>query len=188
LVSSGSKVRFVCMNARTTRGGGLLFFVVLSASAAGCASGSQNARAATTPEAAAEMCVGVPEPERSRPEFLQSGEIEAVRPFMGERHYIKFSEPELRGAELFVRSSPGMTKEWIARVVRCHVAWLESRGLTAMHGFEDPLVVGDPAVSFSGTETGFVVRIAGRNKAEGEEILRRAQRLVQAPQAAAVRD
>jgi hypothetical protein len=94
---------------------------------------------------------------------------------MGEHRYIKFTEPELRGAEIWVRSFPGMTKQWLARVLRCHAA-TESAS-TAIPS--DPFVVGEsPDVLVLETDTGFVIRVAGHDKAEGLEILRRANLLV----------
>jgi hypothetical protein len=130
-------------------------------------------------EAAAQACVGVPESDRQRPPFLRSSGIEGVRAYMGERRYIKFSEPELRGAEIIVRATAGATKQWVARVVRCHVAYCTMFAPTAADLEDDPLLVGDPNVSFDETETGFVVRIAGHDRAEGKEILRRATRLTE---------
>jgi hypothetical protein len=43
--------------------------------------------------------------------------------------------------------------------------------------FDDPLVVGTPEVSLAQTSDRIVLRIAGRDDAQGEEILRRAERL-----------
>jgi hypothetical protein len=148
----------------------------VSFAVAGCASSSRDVAA---PDQMADICRGVPDMERQRPTFLQSSGIESVRPFMGEQHYVKFTLPQLRGADIFVRAGPGVTKQWVARVLRCHVAWRDAAGLSNQDGFEDPSTVDRPDLSFIETETGFVVRIAGHDKAEGEEILRRAQRLTE---------
>lgn len=158
----------------------LLFVVAgFAASAHGCATSVQPEHPHATPEAVAQLCAGIPEAERERPSCMRPDGIAGVRPLMGEHHYIKFSEPELRGAEIAVAASPGTTKQWIARVTRCHMAWADVLGAAAREPYEDPLLAGQPEVSFAETETGFVVRIAGRNKAEGEEILRRAQLLTE---------
>jgi hypothetical protein len=91
---------------------------------------------------------------------------------MGEHRYIKFTEPELRGADIYVRSSVGLTRQWLSRVLHCHAARQSTQPLSQE---DDPFVVGVSDISVLETETGFVVRVVGRDRAEGEEILRRAQ-------------
>jgi hypothetical protein len=125
-----------------------------------------------------EFCAGVPEADRARPIYFRSTEIAGVRPYIGERKYIKFTEPELRGAEIVERPATGTTRQAVASAVRCHIAWRDSLGPAAQTDYEDPIAVGTPAVSFSETETAFIVRIAGSDEKQGEEILRRARLLV----------
>jgi hypothetical protein len=110
--------------------------------------------------------------------MLQPPELEGVRQSMGEQRYIKFTRQELRGAELLVRPSPGVSKQWIARVIRCHVAYHELPGTNASQALAEPLFVDDAQVTFDETETSFVIRIQGATTSQGEEILSRAQRLV----------
>jgi hypothetical protein len=149
--------------------------------ASGCVSSSAApvSRAQTTTDRVAELCAGIPGPERERPTCLQAAGIEAVRPFMGEQPYLKFSKPELRGAEIIVRTSPGVTKHRVARGIRCHVAWHDEVGPGFREGFEDPLFVGLPRLTFGETQAGFVIRVEGHDKTEGEEILRRAEELTE---------
>jgi hypothetical protein len=132
-----------------------------------------------------ELCAGVSEADRARPVYFRSTEIAGVRPYIGEHKYIKFTEPELRGAELVERAVTGTTKQAVASAVRCHMAWRDSLGPAAQTDYEDPIAVGTPAVSFSETETAFIVRIAGNDEKQGEEILRRARLLVDASRAVA---
>jgi hypothetical protein len=131
-----------------------------------------------TPDEVASACAGVPDVERDHPSMLQRPELEGVRESMGEQRYIKFSRQELRGAELLVRPTPGVSRQWIARVIRCHVAYSDLPGAAAPRIMPDPLLVDEANVTFDETETAFVIRIQGTNKTEGEEILARAQRLV----------
>jgi hypothetical protein len=163
---------------RAQTAAGLLVSGWLSVSVGGCTpSSASSATPKATPDQVAAICSGIPEKEWQRPIFFQASDIEGIRPFMGERRYIKFTLPELRGADIFVRAGPGITKQWVARVIRCHVAWHDVYGPASQESFEDPLVVGRPDLSFMDNEIGFVIRIAGHDKAEGEEILRRAQML-----------
>jgi hypothetical protein len=156
--------------------GPMVFGLVLIASAGACEHPATS-RVATADEVA-NLCAGVPDAERDHPSMLQPPELESVRRSMGERHFIKYSVPELRGAELLVRPSPGVSRQWIARVIRCHVAYRDLPGTRVPETAADPLLVDNAEVSFGETETSFVIRIQGSTMSEGEEILARAQRLV----------
>lgn len=124
---------------------------------------------------AADLCAGLPGVEQERPSFLRADGIEAVRPVTAESSSTRFAEPELRGVDIVLRPSSTVTKPWVARVLRCHLADPVSVALSGR--FEDPLVVGTPAVTVDQTSDRLVLRIAGRDGAEGEEILRRAEQL-----------
>ena len=145
---------------------------------AGCGL-SSGPRHIATPEEMANLCAGVPDGEREHPSVLRPPELEGVREAMGERRLIKTSIQELRGAELVVRASPGMTKQWMARVLRCHIAYRDQTpAAMPAETFPDPLMVDRAEVTFDETETGFLIRIRGANKTEGKEILALAQQLV----------
>jgi len=130
---------------------------------------------AASSDRAADLCAGLPEVEQQRPSFLRADRIESVRPVTAESSATKFAGPELRGAEIVLRPSTTVTRHWVARVLRCHLADPVAVALT--DGFEDPLVVGLPDVSIDPSSDRVVLRIAGRDGAQGEEILRRAERL-----------
>jgi hypothetical protein len=123
-------------------------------------------------------CADISLAERQRPTYYQANAIDAVVPFMGVHQVIKFTEPELRGADIVVRATAGLTKQWITRVVGCHLAYCSQPDAEAGACADDPLRVGSPTLSFDETPTAFVIRIAGRDSEEGEEILRRARLLV----------
>ncbi len=101
-----------------------------------------------------ELCAGVAETDRARPVYFRSTEIAGVRPYIGERKYIKFTEPELRGAELVERPVTGTTKQAVAGAVRCHMAWRDSLGPAAQTDYEDPIAVGTPRRLFLGNGDG----------------------------------
>ena len=134
---------------------------------------------------AAELCAGLPQPEMERPYFLRQGGIEEVRPFRGGHSTLKPANDDLRGADIFVRPSPELTRTTLARMLRCHLA--DPVSLAFRESFEDPLLVGTPRVSLEQSPEGFVIRIAGHDGAEGQEILRRAERLRQ-PREGSTRD
>jgi hypothetical protein len=147
----------------------------------GCSASSRPLAVAAPPklsERVAELCAGVPQDERERPYFFTAAGIEAIRELTGEQRHAKFAPLELRGAEIAVRTeSEKGTRHKVARLLRCHMVWREAVGFVAASSFDDPLMVGTPEVSFDETASGLVIRIAGHDRAEGEEILRRAETL-----------
>jgi hypothetical protein len=128
---------------------------------------------------AAQACLDVPALERDQASFLQPNQIESVGPFLGERRLIKTWVKEVRGAAVVVRATQGMTKQWVARVLRCHIAWRRVVDGGPRRRLDDPFDIAQADLSFDETETGFLIRIVGHDKAEGEEILRRTQRLAE---------
>jgi hypothetical protein len=154
---------------------------LLMSTALGCSAGvaSRDARLPASYTAgsdrAADLCAGLPKPEQERPSFLREDAIEAVRPLTSEGASRSAAE-ELRGAEIVLRPHPSFTKHWVTRVLRCHLA--DPVGLAMREQFDDPLVVGRPSsVSLEEAGERVVLRIAGRDGADGEEIFRRAAQL-----------
>jgi hypothetical protein len=143
--------------------------------------GAQVPRKAAIPDRVAELCAGVAPAERERPFFLQQESIESVHELTGEMPSAKFGRVELRGAEIALRRDQVGTRHHTGRVLRCHLAWHDALGLVEASDFEDPLAVGSPDISIDETQSGLVMRIAGHDRAEGEEILRRAEALVAPP-------
>jgi hypothetical protein len=132
------------------------------------------------------LCAGVPEAERERPYFFRQTGIDGIREFDGAQSHVKFARSEVRGAEIAIHTTPDVTRQRVARVLRCHIAWRDAVGFAVRQRFDDPLAVGRPKVSFDETEKGVVIRIAGHDEEQGAEILRRAEALLE--QATNVRD
>ncbi len=130
--------------------------------------------AATTSDRTADLCAGLSAPEQERPYFLREDGIEAVRPVHGPSP-IRFASDELVGAEIVLRPAPTVTRHWVARVLRCHLA--DPVALAIRDDVGDPLAVAAPAVSLDQADDRIVLRIVGRDAALGEEIFRRAAQL-----------
>jgi hypothetical protein len=73
-----------------------------------------------------------------------------------------------RGAEMFVAAQPGLTKEWLQRVLTDQIASGDCN-----------FGVHDVQVSVYSAGGGFSVRLAGRDERAAGEILRNAEQLVQ---------
>jgi hypothetical protein len=160
-----------------------LFFlgVALAGASGACASpmapvvGHPAAAPDFTSDRAADLCAGLSSPERERPSFLRQQGIEAVRPLEGGHSAEGSFASEVRGAEIYVRPSPDVTRSVVVRALRCHLA--DPIALALREPFEDPLLVGTPHVSLESSAEGIVIRIAGHDGIEGQEILRRAEGL-----------
>ena len=77
------------------------------------------------------------------------------------------SYEQFRGAELFVPAQPGLTSEWLQRVIAFQIA-----------AGECDLGVRDTSVSVLSAGSGFSVRLSGKNEQAAGEILRHAQQIV----------
>jgi hypothetical protein len=124
---------------------------------------------------AAELCAGLSSPEQQRPSFLYGQAIEAVRPLEASHPAAGPFASGVRGAEIHVRSSPDLTRNVVVRSLRCHLA--DPIALALREPFEDPLLVGTPQVSLESSADVIIIRIAGHDGVEGQEILRRAEGL-----------
>jgi hypothetical protein len=124
---------------------------------------------------AADLCAGLSLLDRERPVFLRHERIQSVRALDAERSSARLLENEVRGAEILVRSDPALTRSVVARALVCHLT--DPVALALAEPFEDPLLVGTPRVSLESSQDGLVIRIAGHDGVQGEEILRRAEGL-----------
>ena len=142
-------VRF-CSTGLTSAIAAALAFATL-----GCGAHADSSRArpplaqASTSDRAADLCAGLPDVVQERPPFLRAEGIETVRPVTAERSTARFAAEELRGAEIVLRPSTTVTKHWVTRVLRCHLA--DPVALSAFRHLEDGLVVGAPAPCLSTT-------------------------------------
>jgi hypothetical protein len=93
--------------------------------------------------------------------------IRSVGPFVTMENAGYTSYNELRGAEVIVPAQPGLTREWLQRVVSYQVA-------EGVCDFGERNV----AVSVLPAGAAFSVRISGTNQQAAQEILRHAQQLV----------
>jgi hypothetical protein len=155
--------------------------IALAATSGACASQTKSVAAYASAGAdfssdrAADLCAGLSSSERERPSFLRQQGIDVVRPLEGGHLAAGSLRDEVRGAEIHIRPSPDLTRNAVARSLRCHLA--DPIALALREPFEDPLLVGTPHVSLESSAEGVVIRIAGHDGVEGQEILRRAEGL-----------
>ena len=151
---------------------GLLTTAVL----AGCAatqpqvsSGGNTGRSAT--EAPGALCAGLADANARKSPFevTQVVGVEPIREATAPKRL-----PTLVGATLYVAATPGLTTEWLGRMIECHAA--QAAGGTADR--PDPLAVGPAKVDVFATRDGFGVTIRGSDLDAGRAILQQSKALV----------
>lgn len=145
---------------------------------------AQHRRAAADHRAASQAlrdgekraCVGVSEQERDGSPFDHREDIAGV-----ERLYSassgKLALKHLEGAVVTFRAVPGLTAQWLQRVVDCHLARNAALGHDVTEMPSCPLVPKGARGSVTATSNGFAVAIRGEDQAGTREILRRAETL-----------
>lgn len=81
------------------------------------------------------------------------------------------------GAVVTFRAVPGLTAEWLQRLVDCHLARNAARGHVVPEMPNCPLVPKGAAATVRSTGDGFAVSISSSDDATAREIRARAERL-----------
>ncbi|MDP2342702.1 MAG: hypothetical protein Q8O67_17230 [Deltaproteobacteria bacterium] len=129
-------------------------------------------------EAEARVCVGLSEDDRDISPFEQVEDIESVTPLMERVSVGKSVRQERAGAVVVFRAVPGLTAEWLQRVVDCHLARSASLGHVMPEMPNCPLVPKGAEAKVSSAGTGFAVAIRAKDRVSADDILARAQRLL----------
>lgn len=144
-------------------------------------------------EAEKRFCSGIPEADRDMSPFAHREDVIAVQGLKkADANYAysggdtsmleipiqqaeKLSPGGLQGARVTFRAVPGMTGQWLQRVVDCHLA------RNAVVGGADmpfcPLAVPHATATVTSTATGFVVDVTSDNTDSVRDIIRRAAAL-----------
>lgn len=119
-------------------------------------------------------CTGVSADDRDTSPFDRREDITSVQPAYV---HISGKQPrdQLVGAVVTFRAVPGMTSEWLQRVVDCHLARNNSLGNSVPEMPACPLVPKGVTATVSSTGDGFAVRVESQDPTTAQEVLRRAQ-------------
>ncbi|WP_394843475.1 hypothetical protein LZC95_41315 [Pendulispora brunnea] len=101
---------------------------------------------------------------------LRERHVVSVEPYRPEEHVGRATFPVLRGARLYVQAEPGLTAEWLRHSLARHIA--------AQQSSDCALDVDGLKVDVQSAGPGFWVTLSAPESKTGEEILRRARRLV----------
>lgn len=129
--------------------------------------------------AEASACSGVPEEDRDMSPFAHREDIRSVSPVREEVKIGKAATYRTAGAEIVFRAVPGMTVEWLQRVVDCHLARNAAIGheMAAEEMAYCPLTPRGAQASVRSVGDGFAVVIRADDDNASKEILRRAESL-----------
>lgn len=126
----------------------------------------------------ARACVGISTEDRDESPFANREDITSVTPLDLKTTSGKPQYDRHAGAVITFRAVPGMTAQWLQRVVDCHLARNAALGHEVPEMTYCPLVPKDVTAKVTPTETGFAVEVRSDDSATADEILRRARGLV----------
>jgi hypothetical protein len=124
---------------------------------------------------AASACADVPEAERDAGPFVHGDRIVAVEEVQDR----VFPKAPLRpfGVAVTIRATPGMTEQWLGRIIQCHVAHHAAVG-TSADNQASPLLTDGVHIHVSPTAVGFKVSITSADADTAQSVITRAQTAV----------
>lgn len=132
-----------------------------------------RAASQTLREAESRACAGLSDHDRDTGPFAHQADIARVSPL----YHDELLAPDLVGAAIEFRAVPGMSVQWLQRIVDCHLARAAALGHDLAMIGDCPLAPKDVRAAVSATRKGFLVEIRSRDSASAREIWQRANRL-----------
>jgi len=118
-------------------------------------------------------CDGVPDAERVGGPFAQAQRVTNVD-VVRERVLLPKGFPQPVGVAVYLKAEPGMTKEWLGRIVACHVAHVAATGQVER---QSPLSVPNTQVTVSSTSVGFRVTVTSKDSGIARSVIDRGEEL-----------
>lgn len=137
-----------------------------------------RAASAALREAEALSCVGLRNSDRDMSPFEHTEDIAAVEPIHERVGSLKTDAEHTVGVTVVFRAVPGMTAEWLQRVVDCHLARNAALGHEVAEMPDCPLVPRGVSAHVSSTGSGFAVAIRASDDSTAKDLISRANRLV----------
>jgi hypothetical protein len=127
-------------------------------------------------EAERAACAEVPDAERDAGPFARRDRIVAIEPLKARPYAKSMLQPS--GIAVYIRASPGLTEQWLDRVLECHMARHAVIG-SKIPDRDSPLFVDDARVALSSYGDGFRIAITTRDIAAAREVIERGRTLVE---------
>ena len=136
-----------------------------------------RAAAAALTGAEKSACAGISDDDRDTSPFYHREDIQSVSPLTETVKSGKSSTQKAVGETVVFRAVPGMTAEWLQRVVDCHLARAAAVGHDMPEMGYCPLMVKGVKAKVTSAGNGFAVSVSADDAATVTEIKRRAQAL-----------
>lgn len=142
---------------------------------------AQKHRAASAALVSAETsaCSGISDEDRDTSPFYHREDIESVAPLTEEVKSGKGATKKDVGSTIVFRAVPGLTAEWLQRVVDCHIARAAAVGHQMPEMSYCPLELKGVKAKVTSTGSGFAVNVSSDDPVTVAEITKRAQALKQ---------
>lgn len=128
-------------------------------------------------DAEARACKGISDSDRDTSPFAHRADIQSVSRLQEDTSAGKISVKRDAGATIVFRATPGLTAEWLQRIVDCHLA----RNAAVGHDMPEmpycPLVLRGAQATVRSAGDGFAVDVRADDSATAAEIWRRSQQL-----------
>ncbi|HKO90914.1 MAG TPA: hypothetical protein VJU61_07175 [Polyangiaceae bacterium] len=136
--------------------------------------------------AEASACSGISEEDRDMSPFAHREDIRSVSPLKEDVRTGKVAGYRLAGVEVVFRAVPGMTAEWLQRLMTCHLARNAAVGHAAAGADMPycPLTLSGAQASVRSVGDGFAVDIRSNDDATARQIQQRSESLKLGPVAA----
>jgi hypothetical protein len=127
----------------------------------------------------ARVCVGIPAAERAASPLEQPDGIRSVEPAHVTTPSGKFTTTRLVGARVVVLAQPGLTAEWLQRLLDCHLAHMAAVGPAAAHADACPLALPGVSATVTSVGDGFAVVIVADDEESAAIVLARARAIIE---------
>ena len=128
--------------------------------------------------AEAAACGGIAEEDRDESPFFHREDIQRVT--LDDLQAARLTAKEAIGATVYFRAVPGLTQEWLQRLVDCHLARNAALGFEVPEMAYCPLAVPGVTAQVRSVGNGFAVELRGHTTEQIAEVRRRAQALAPA--------
>jgi hypothetical protein len=128
-------------------------------------------------DAESSACAGIDEDDLATSPFYHRDDITSVTEAQRSAVHARHEQNVPSGGRVVFRAVPGMTAEWLQRLVNCHLARAAAAGYSMPEMSYCPLMLKGANATVTSTGDGFAVDITSNDSATAAEIWRRVQAL-----------
>lgn len=160
-----------------------MFRIVLLSALVVLVAGCATSRPSTPADVETRACGGIVDDDLKNAPFARPEEITSVRPLLVEVYPRDDNPPryELGGAVVTLRANPGVTAEWLQRLVNCDLARGGALAQSVSGVPSSPLAFQGASAYVHSTGDGFAIEISSDERRIARQILASAARLYEQP-------